>query len=375
MKINFVDLARQNKRYQDDYLKIVSNLIKTATFVGGFPVEQFENNFAQFTGKKYCIGVNSGTDALFFALLAYGVGPGDEVITAPNSYFSSAMVISLTGAAPVFADVNPNTLTIDPIKIAQKITSKTRAIIPVHLCGQPADLDEIISIAQKNKLFIIEDCCQAHGALYNGKKVPITETGAFSFYPGKNLGSFGDGGALVTNNKIIAEKVRLLRNDGSREKYKHELFGYKSRLDTLQAAILSYKLTHLTHWNSKRRAHAQLYRKLLSKIPQIQTPEEAGYAYHVYHLYIIETPRRNELQDFLAKKDITTVIHYPTPIHLQKPYRQLGYKPGDFPITEEKAKRILSLPMFPELTEKEIRYIVTAIRDFTAKSFHILKQT
>lgn len=367
MRVAFVDLKRQNKRHWKLFSNVLTQSLRNSLFVGGEPVEHFEREFARFCGKKYCVGLNSGTDAILFALLAYGIGPGDEVITAPNSYFSPAMMISQIGATPIFVDVDPHSATIDVTKIEKAITKRTRAIMPVHLCGQPADMDAILTLSNKYRLAIIEDACQAHGAKYKGKIVPVTETGAFSFYPGKNLGSFGDSGALVTDNKKIHDAVLKLRNDGSTEKYVHTQFGYKSRLDTMQAAILSAKLPHLPGWNEKRRKAAKLYNNLLSKIPQVNIPTQMAYSYHVYHLYMIECEQRDKLQTFLTKNGITTVLHYPTPIHLQEPYRKQGYKAGMFPVTEKRCKIILSLPMFPEITEKEIRFVCQTIRAFYEK--------
>lgn len=367
MRVAFVDLKRQNKRYWKTFSNVLIRTLRDSIFVGGEPVERFEREFARFCGKKYCVGLNSGTDAILFALLAYDVGPGDEVITAPNSYFSPAMMISQTGATPIFVDVEAQSATIDVTKIEKAITKKTKAIMPVHLCGQSADMDAVLALADKYRLAIIEDACQAHGAKYKGKIVPVTETGAFSFYPGKNLGSFGDAGALITDNKKVHDAALKLRNDGSTEKYVHTQFGYKSRLDTLQAAILSAKLHLLPQWNEKRRKAAKLYNELLVAIPQVKPPTEIPYGYHVYHLYMIECEKRDKLQNYLTKKGITTVLHYPTPIHLQKPYQEQGYKPGMFPITEKRSKTILSLPMFPELTEKEIRYVCGTISEFYAQ--------
>ena len=363
-QIPLVDLPRQNKLLQKEIDQVLHHSVSNALFTMGGPLEHFEEDFARFCNKKYCVGVNSGTDALLFALIAYNIHPGDEVITVPNSYFSTAMVISQLGATVVFVDIDPKTYTIDPKKIEEKITQKTKAIIPVHLYGQPADMDAIITLAKKYNLSIIEDSCQAHGAQYKNVTTPISETGAFSFFPGKNLGGFGDGGALVTDNKNVAKIARLLRNDGSMKKYVHESIGYKSRLHSLQAAILSMKLPHLPLWNSKRNAHARQYSKLLAHVPQITTPQTASYANHAYHLYVIEVNDRDALQKHLAKNGIETGVHYPIPIHLQKPYRNGRYKKGDFPITEEKSQRILSLPLFPELQTDEIEYIVDAIKMF-----------
>lgn len=368
MKVEFVDLKRQNKIFKKALLKTIEEIVDEATFLMGKPLERFEKNFAKFCHRKYCVGLNSGTDALMLALLAYGIKRGDEVITVPNSYFSTAMVVSNIGAKVIFVDISPENFTIDPDKIEAKITKRTKAILPVHLYGQTADMDPIVKLAKKYHLQIIEDCCQAHGAEYKGKRVPFTETGAFSFYPGKNLGAFGDGGAVVTDNKKVKDELELLRNDGSRKKYEHLSLGYKSRLDALQAAILDFKLKHLSDFTRKRRRAATLYNKYLADIKEVMPPQEMVYAYHVYHLYVIKCLRRDKLQEHLAKAGVTTIIHYPTPIHLQKPYRKQGYKRGDFPITEEKAKRILSLPMFPEITEEEIKYIAEKIKDFYLKT-------
>lgn len=364
MEIEFVDLKRQNKLYKKELLKAIEDIVGKATFIMEEPLERFETSFARFCAKKYCLGVNSGTDALMLALLAYGIGPADEVITVPNSYFSTAMVVSNIGAKPIFVDIHPQSFTIDTQQIEAKITKKTKAIIPVHLFGQPVDMDPIVQLAKKYSLKIVEDCCQAHGAKYKAKRIPYTETGVFSFYPGKNLGAFGDAGALVTDNPKIKEKVAYLRNDGSIRKYEHQIFGYKSRLDALQAAVLNLKLKHLNVWNKRRRQSAKLYHQYLGGIKQIRLLREMDYAYHVYHLYVIECPKRNQLQQYLTKAGITTIIHYPTPIHLQKPYLAQGFKKGDFPITEAKAKKILSLPMFPELKEEEVKYICYQIKAF-----------
>ncbi len=364
MKVAFVDLKRQNRIYKKTFSRIFSQTLDESVFLAGPANERFEQEFATFCGKKFCISLNSGTDAILFALLAYDIGPGDEVITPTNSYFSPAMMISQIGATPIFVDADPKSALIDVKQVQRAISKKTRAIMPVHLCGQSADMDPIITLAKKHNVVIIEDACQAHGAKYKGNVVPVTETGAFSFYPGKNLGAFGDAGAVVTDSKKVRDEILKLRNDGSTEKYVHTQFGYKSRLDTIQAKILLAKLPHLEAWNRNRRKAASVYNKFLATIKQITLPQEMPYAYHVYHLYMIECENRDELQAYLAKKGITTVIHYPTPIHLQKPYRQQGFHPGMFPVAEKRSKRILSLPMYPELRETEIRYICQTIRSF-----------
>ncbi len=364
MKVNFVDLKRQIRLYRKEFLSAIVKVVDEASFLGGPILEQFENDFAQFCHKKYCVALNSGTDALFFALLAYDIHKGDEVITVPNSYFSTAMVISNIGAVPVFVDADHLSGEIDIAKIESVITKRTKAIMPIHLYGQPCDMDPIIALAKKYHFAIIEDCCQSHNATYKEKLVPVTETGAFSFYPGKNLGAFGDAGAIVTNNKVIYERVLHLRNDGSIKKYVHTSFGYKSRMDTIQAAVLSAKLSCLKDWSKKRRHWAKLYSSLLVNIKEIKTPIEMPYAYHVYHLYMIECEKRDGLQAYLKDHGVDTIIHYPIPIHLQTPYLALGFRSGMFPVTEKRAKSILSLPMFPELLESEVRYVCRLIHSF-----------
>src|SRR3990167_10463025 len=299
MNIKFVDLVRQNKQLKPKLLPVIEKVIDDADFILGKSLEKFEQNFAQYCGKKYAVGVNSGTDALKLALIAYGIGQDDEVITAPNSYFSATMVISQIGAIPVFVDIDPETFLLDFRKLKNALSKNTKAIIPTHLYGQVVDMDPIITFAKRNNLAVIEDACQAHGAEYKGKKVPYGETGAFSFYPGKNLGCFGDGGALVTDNPTIANNVLLLRNDGSSKRYIHEKLGIKSRLDTIQAAVLNIKLPYLKQGNKKRRIHAMAYTKLLKDIPGITTPKEANDVIHAYHLYVIEAEKRNELQSYL----------------------------------------------------------------------------
>lgn len=365
MKVAFVDLPRQNKIYKKEFDEAVDEIISTASFIEGPKLYEFEEKFAGFCGSKYCVGVNSGTDALLLLLRAYGIGLNDEVITVSFTYIATAMTVTCTGATPVFVDVDKETYTIAPELIEEKITQKTRAIIPVHLYGQSADMDPIVAIAKKHNLVIIEDCAQAHGARYKGQIVPVTGTGAFSFYPGKNLGAFGDSGAIVTNSKDIRDKLLLLRNDGSVEKYVHKIIGYKSRLDTLQAAVLLAKLPHLSSFNKKRREAAEKYNNHLKKIKQIITPKEASYAIHIYHIYaILVLSKRDELQKYLGKHGIKTVIHYPTPVHLQEVYQNLGYQKGDFPVSEMLANNTISLPMFPEIKDEEIEFVCQKIREF-----------
>jgi len=362
--IRFVDLPRQTERLKGELLREIEAVLDRADFIGGEAIEDFEAQFARFCGKRHCVAVNSGTDALELALRAHGVRDG-EVITAPNSYFSTAMVITKVGARPVFVDIDHRTLNLDASRLEAAITPRTRAIIPVHLCGQPADMEAIREVAERHGLLVIEDCCQAHGAEYRGTRVPVSPTGCFSFYPGKNLGCFGDGGAVVTDDDAIADRLRLLRNDGSRRKYHHEIIGSKSRLDTIQAAVLRVKLPHLAEWNERRRHWASRYRALLEGA--VRLPEELPRVRHVYHLFVIAVEDRDGLQQHLQVAGIATVIHYPVPIHLQPAYADEGYKHGDFPVTEWFAEHLLSLPMFPELTDEEVEYVTRSVLEYQAR--------
>lgn len=362
MKVPFVDLKRQIRNLQPTLDKTIHKVLSDADFVLGDSLSVFEKQFARFCKKKYCVGLNSGTDAITLALKAYGIGVGDEVITVANTFFSTAMAISNVGATVVFVDCDPLSFNIDVSQIERNITKKTKAIIPVHLYGQSTEMDPILALSKKYHLHVIEDCCQAHGARYKGRVVPVGETGAFSFYPTKNLGAFGDGGALVTDNGSVYERLLYLRNNGAKKKYVHAMFGSNSRLDSLQAAILTLKLSRISDYTKKRRKIAQRYSAKL--VRYVRTPKEMSYNVHVYHLYAIECKRRNALQKYLQKKGIGTGIHYPLGLHLQKPYRDLGYKSGDFPVTEQKSKHTLSLPMFPELTDQEVDYVCKTIAEF-----------
>lgn len=364
MKINFVDLKRQYLGIKDEIDKAISQVLSSAQFVLGEECSQFEKEFAEFVGVKYAIGVGSGSSALEICLQALGVGPGDEVITPANSYIASASCISFNGARPVFVDVNEDTFNIDVEKIEKLITKKTKAILPVHLYGQVANMKPIIKLAKKYNLLIVEDACQAHGANFRKRQAgSFGDAAAFSFYPGKNLGAYGDGGMIVTNKSKFAEKSKLLRNYGQKRKYEHLILGGNSRLDNLQAAILRVKLKKLKQWNSRRLEIAMLYNNYLKSTPVI-TPKIFSDYQHVFHLYVIRVKRRSNLVKFLDSKGVTTVMHYPIPIHLQPAYKSLGYKKGDFPVAEMLAGEILSLPMFPELADKEIKYISEQIKFF-----------
>ena len=364
--IPFVDLKVQYDSIKDEINEVIQNVLDTTSFIMGEELKKFEEEFAQFCDVKYAIGVANGSDALILALRACGIGKDDEVITVPHTFITTAEAITHVGGKIVFVDIDPKTYTIDVLKIKEKITEKTKAIIPVHIYGQPANMGPITELAKKYNLRIIEDAAQAHGAEYKGEKVgSIGDVGCFSFYPGKNLGAYGDAGMITTNDGEIAEKVKLLRNHGRiTKKYEHEIEGYSSRLDNLQAAILRVKLSHLNKWNESRRRNAKKYNELLSNIDGIITPYEADYAKHVYHLYVIRVKDRDRSREELKSKGIATGIHYPIPLHLQPAYRYLGFKEGDFPVTEKASQEILSLPMFAELNDQQIEEIVELIKLF-----------
>lgn len=362
--IKFVDLQRQYKKIGKQIDTAIGNIFIKGDFILGEDVVQFEKEFADYCGVSYAVGVASGTDAILLALKALDIKSGDEVVAPVNSFISSVLPILYLGAKPILIDNDPDTYNIDIKKIEKKITKKTKAIIAVHLYGQIADMDAIKKLAKKYKLFVVEDACQAHGSIYKKEKSGTFGTIAcFSFYPGKNLGAYGDGGAVVTNNQSLAEKVRILRNIGQKEKYLHKLVGYNSRLDTIQAAILRVKLKYLDEWNNNRRELADLYNKLLID-SDIVTPVEQKDVISNYHLYVIRVKKRDILLNYLYKKNIYCGIHYPIPLHLQDCLRGLKYKKGDFPIAEKYADEILSLPMFPELTKKEVHRIVKEIKMF-----------
>ena len=366
MNVPFVDLRSQYQLIKDEILPAVESVMQRSAFILGEEVGRFEKAFADFCGRKHCVGVATGCDALLWALKACGIGPGDEVITVANTYIATVLAITASGARPVLVDCLEDSYEIDPEAARRAVTSKTKAIIPVHLYGQAADMDPILEVARKRNLLVIEDAAQAHGALYKGKPCgSFGVAGCFSFYPGKNLGAYGDGGAVVTNDPGIAEKIRMFRNYGQSEKYHHDDFGWNSRLDTMQAAVLSVKLPHLNEWNEARRKNAALYRELLRDVP-VRLPVEVAGNKHIYHVFIIRVNRRDELLAFLGARQISCGIHYPIPNHLQKAYADLGYKAGAFPISERIAGEILSLPMYPELSTEQVRYVCDSIRDFMA---------
>jgi dTDP-4-amino-4,6-dideoxygalactose transaminase len=368
MNIPFVDLKAQYRTIERDVNAAVLNVMERADFILGQEVSKFEEEFADYCQTAYAVGVDSGYSALELILRAYEIGQGDEVITAANTFVATALTISNTGARPVLVDMDPTTYNLDPGKLEAAITPATRAIMPVHLYGQPADMDPILEIARRHGLLVIEDSAQGHGAYYKGRRAgALGDAAGFSFYPGKNLGAYGDGGAVTTNDPVIADRLRLLRNLGQRAKYDHQVKGYNHRLDTLQAAVLRVKLPHLDRWNAERRRVAAEYDRLLADLPVI-TPRVLPGAEAVYHLYVIRVRDREGLQNHLKKAGVATGIHYPVPIHLQAAYRDLGYKRGDFPITETLADEILSLPMYAELDNEAIAYVADAIAAYIDQS-------
>ncbi|MFC1667574.1 DegT/DnrJ/EryC1/StrS family aminotransferase [Candidatus Omnitrophota bacterium] len=365
MKVDVFSLKKQYENIKDEVRPPMEKVMRSGGFIIGEDVGLFEKEFAGYCGVKYGVGVNSGTDALFLACLACDIREGDEVIVMPYTYIATALGISMAGGRPVFVDIEEKTYNIDVSKIEENITKKTKAILPVHLYGHPVDMDPLMEVAKKHNLKVIEDCAQAHGALYKDKKVgSFGDASCFSFYPTKNLGAFGDGGMVITNSEDIKEKLLLLRDYGRKGRYEHILKGYNSRLDTLQAAILRVKLKHLDEWNEKRRKNAAMYMALFKeKNLAIVCPYEADYAKHACHLYPVRVNNRKEVMDKLAEKGVRTLIHYPIPIHLQEAYKDLGYKRGDFPISEKCCEEILSLPMYPELSEEEIKYVVQVLKE------------
>jgi len=363
MKVDVFSLKKQYEELKGELGESMEKVMSSGGFILGEDLGLFEQEFAAYCGVKYGIGLNSGTDALFLACMACGIGKGDEVITPVYTYIATSLGISMAGARPVFTDIEEKTYTMDVSKIEKAITKKTKAILLVHLYGHPADMDSIMQIAKKYKLKVIEDCAQAHAALYKNKMIgSFGDAACFSFYPTKNLGAFGDGGMVLTNSEEIRDKMFLLRDYGRKGRYEHIIKGYNSRLDTLQAAILRVKLKHLDKWNEARRKNANLYTKLFKAAKtNIILPYEAPYAKHVYHLYAVRVKNRKDVMEKLMENGIRTLIHYPIPVHLQECYKDLGYKKGDFPVSERCCEEILSLPMYPELCEEDIKYAAETI--------------
>lgn len=361
MPIPLLDLQSQYRALKPEIDAAIEEVLSSAAFIGGPKVKELEEQIAAFCGTKFAVGCASGTDALVLALEALGVGTGDEVITTPFTFVATAESISLVGATPAFVDIQPDTYNIDPALIEAAITDSTKAIMPVHVFGQAADMDPILEIAKRHNLFVIEDACQAIGGAYKGKPIgSIGDAAAFSFFPSKNLGCAGDGGMIVTDNEGLAQKTAKLRTHGTSKKYYHDLLGHNSRLDALQAAILLVKLPHLQGWNGLRGDKAAIYDRLLDGVDVVR-PARADYADHVYHLYIIRSPKRDAILNALKSASIGTGVYYPLPLHLQEVYKPLGYSPGDLPVSEAACNETLALPLFPEITEEQQRQVVETV--------------
>ncbi|MDM7925132.1 MAG: DegT/DnrJ/EryC1/StrS family aminotransferase [bacterium] len=374
MQVPFLDLKSPHIRLKDEILKHVGDALSGAQFIGGENVSGFESEFAAFCGSPHAIAVNSGTDALRFAFIAAGIKPGDVVITVPNTFIATTEAVSQVGAEIAFTDTDEKSHQMDPVRLGETVLKlkkqnrRVRAVVPVHLFGHCADMDPIFEIAKKHDLLVIEDACQAHGAVYKGGKKAgaMATVGCYSFYPGKNLGACGEGGAVVTSDADMDRTVRMLRDHGQSKKYIHEIEGYNGRLDAIQAAILRIKLKHLGEWNAARRKNAKLYDSLFEGVRGVTVVNEPSWSTSVYHLYVIKVADRDTVQKKLGDKGVATALHYPIPLHLQEAYKGLGYKKGDFPVSEKQAEEILSLPMFPELTEEQIRYVADSVKECVA---------
>ncbi len=367
MKVPFLDLQSHHAPLRQELDRAIAEVIDSAAFAGGPFVAEFEKDFASFCECRHAIGLGNGTDALWLALLAGGVGPGDEVITVPSTFMATAEAITYCGATPVFVDIDERTYTLDPAGLEGALTTRTKAIIPVHLFGQAADMDPILKFARAHGLLVIEDAAQAHGAEYKGRKVgSIGDAGCFSFYPGKNLGAFGEAGAVITNDSKLKEKICVLRDHGQTRKYHHAVVGWNCRMDGIQAAVLRVKLRHLAHGNELRREHAARYRSVLAGTEEIILPVEANYATHVYHVYAVRVPERDEVLRVMEGEGISCGIHYPVPVHLQEAYVNLGYERNAFEISERTSAEFLSLPMFPELSGDQIDFVAHTLQAATS---------
>ena len=367
--IPIVDLKRQYKQTGEEIEKAVVEVLRSGAYILGPNTKALEQEFSEYLGVKHSIGLNSGTDALHLALRALDIGKGDEVITVAFTFVATTESIEIVGATPVFVDINPDTFNIDAKAIEDKITPRTKAIMPVHLYGQPADMDVIMEVAKRHNLYVIEDCCQAIGATYKGKKVgTFGDVGAYSFFPTKNLVGMGDGGMATTNSDYIKDRMIALRNHGGAIRYHHDEIGVNSRLDEIQSAILRVKMNYIDEWNSKRREVAKRYTELFKDCPDVVTPKELDDTYCVYHQYTIKVPNRDEVQKMLIENGVGAMIYYPIPLHMQKVHAHLGYKTGDLPHTEENTKLVMSLPMFAELTAEEQKEIADKVKEAIAKS-------
>jgi dTDP-4-amino-4,6-dideoxygalactose transaminase len=364
MQVPFVDLKKQYAQIKDEVLAALKNVCENTAFILGPNVLEFEKNFAEYVGVQHCVALNSGTAGNQIALQAL-IQPGDEVITAPNTFIATSEGITAAGGKVVFCDIDEQSYNLDPKKLEEAITPKTRAIVPVHLYGQPADMDPIMEIARKHDLFVIEDAAQAHGASYRGKNAgAIGHAAVFSFYPGKNLGAYGEGGAITTNMDKVADFARLYRDHGSMEKYIHEIEGHNFRMEGFQGAVLNVKLNYIEEWTEARRKNAHIYNQYFQGVEGVITPTELPERRHVYHLYVLRVKDRDGLQKYLGENGVASGFHYKYPLHLQKAYAHLNYKEGDFPVTEKVMGEIISLPMFPELTEEQIAYTVEKVKEF-----------
>ena len=364
MKVPFLDLKAHHAPLRGHFKSAIADVIDSGIFAGGPAVADFEEAFAAFCKCDYAVGLGSGTEAVWLALLACGVGPGDEVITVPSTFMATAEAISYCGAKPVFVDVDERTYTMAPEALPRALTSRTKAIVPVHLFGQTPDIDPILKFGRQHGIPVIEDAAQAHGAEHRGRRAgSIGEIGCFSFYPGKNLGALGEAGAIVTNNLELAEKIRILRDHGQARKYHHTVVGWNCRMDAIQGACLAIKLKHLERGNELRRAHAARYTAAFNAVEEIVAPFEAEYARHVFHVYAIRVPDRDEIMRQLEAKGIGCGVHYPVPVHLQQAYACLGHERGAFPVSEQIAQEFLSLPMFPELAEAQVDYVIETVTE------------
>jgi dTDP-4-amino-4,6-dideoxygalactose transaminase len=365
MKVPFIDLRAQLGSIRGEVLRSFDQVMEQSAFAGGPFVETFERDFASFCGCAYATGVDSGTFALWCALRATGVSAGDEVITAANTFIATAEAITFAGATPVLVDVLDDTFNLDHRQLEKALSRRTKAIVPVHLYGQTADMEPILAFAREYGLAVIEDASQAHGATYRGRRAgTLGDAGCFSFYPSKNLGAFGEGGAVVTGDENLDQQAKMLRDHGQRGKYIHRIVGWNGRMDGLQGAVLSIKLKHLEEGNERRRRNAALYRELLVDLEQLQLPAEASYGRHVYHVFAVRTSRRDALLERLRENDVGCAVHYPIPIHLQEAYQDLGYAEGSFPVAEACSRELLSLPMYPELAPEQIGRVAEVIQRF-----------
>lgn len=366
MKINFIDLPGQYQKIKKEIQEEINKVLDSGQYILGKAVKDLESQFASYVGVKHAIGCSSGTDALLIALLALDIKPGDEIITTPFTFIATAEVIALIGAKPVFVDIEEDTFNIDPKKIEAVITSKTKAIIPVHLYGQTAEMDEINNIAKKHNIKVIEDACQSFGSEYKGKVAgSLADIACFSFFPSKNLGCYGDGGMITTNDDNLARQIRLIANHGSEKRYEHEVIGINGRLDTIQAAVLIVKMRYIKNWIKDRNKKGNIYFKKLSGIPGIIPPVQRPENKHSYGQFTIRCENRKEFQEFMQKNEIPTAVHYPKPLDIQPAFKNLGYKKGDFPVSEKASQEVISLPFFPEITEEQMDMVVDTVKEFS----------